>query len=810
MKLERTLCFLIITSLLIFSDMAPAFGNVCRSKTDSQQTIPDLSSFSPNEDYKKAIELFGYAAMQLFRYSAIPPQDTTEYCEPPPFTSSAENYCMTPECFKEAAEILYKLDETEDPCTDFNQFACGGWLKRYTIPENEAFVSTLSQERDDFHLKLKDLLDRKLDGSEPLFIKMIKDFYDTCMDVETIGSASSKPLKEVLKKLGGWPMMEGTKWNESKFDWIQSLISFKELGFDHNILLNLSVSADEKNSRVNKIHLSNANVPRLQNSGDRILYSEIIVDSTKLLAAGNDDEKPDKLADRGDIVEVINFVGHLKTFGTSYSGPEETTDVKISDTVDESQEMVPQPCLLEEADEKEKEADEEETDDEKTKVKDSYTVKELQEKIPQIPWLTYFNGLLNDEIDENEKLVIKDLADIKRFVKLMSLIKKRMVANYMLWTVVLQSMPFLSKEWRDLHRRYNSLMGNEIKEKSRLEQCLGHFQNEDLSLALGSYYVRHYLDEESEELLSKIETYVQTELEKILQETDWMDEMTKKHSIDKVKAINFYISYPKELLNKAAVMEIYKNLMIDDESFYKNGMKLKKWNTDKALSLLRKLNTEKDWTSHITINEVNTFYNFLENSIDIPMGLLKGIYFKKERPYYLNFGALGSAIGHEIAHGFDSQNRRRDKDGNKVNWRNEATDEIFKNKLQCMVNQYSSYSIENGMKVNGCLTKDENFADNGGLIAAYRAYQSWAKDNGPDKFLPGLKYSQNQMFWISAAHAWCGKINPNNLKEALTESTYSPFKFRVIGPMSNLEEFSKEFNCSPDSPMNRKNKCQVW
>lgn len=51
-------------------------------------------------------------------------------------------------------------------------------------------------------------------------------------------------------------------------------------------------------------------------------------------------------------------------------------------------------------------------------------------------------------------------------------------------------------------------------------------------------------------------------------------------------------------------------------------------------------------------------------------------------------------------------------------WQNSSVD-AFKLQTQCMVEQYSNYSI-NKEPLNGKHTLGENIADNGGLRAAYK------------------------------------------------------------------------------------------
>ena len=185
-------------------------------------------------------------------------------------------------------------------------------------------------------------------------------------------------------------------------------------------------------------------------------------------------------------------------------------------------------------------------------------------------------------------------------------------------------------------------------------------------------------------------------------------------------------------------------------------------------------------------------------------------------------------IGHEITHGFDDRGRQFDKDGNNMNWWDPQTDLNFRNHTQCIVDQYSNYTVpENGLQVNGVNTQGENIADNGrradapatldslvattgGLKEAFRAYKKWVGDHGSEKSLPGLSYTPDQLFWISAANVWCGKYRSEVLKLRVLVGSHSPPMFRVIGPMSNIREFADSFSCPLGSNMNPHSKCSVW
>lgn len=192
-------------------------------------------------------------------------------------------------------------------------------------------------------------------------------------------------------------------------------------------------------------------------------------------------------------------------------------------------------------------------------------------------------------------------------------------------------------------------------------------------------------------------------------------------------------------------------------------------------------------------------------------GILQGQLFTADRPRYMNYAAIGVAIGHEITHGFDDQGRQFDLDGNLVDWWGNDTAEAFKEKSQCFVDQYSNYTEkQTGLNLNGITTLGENIADNGGAKEAYLAYQNSVRLFGHETTLPGLRYTANQLFWITFAQTWCAVDRPETLKKSILTDSHSPNEFRVLGTLMNLKEFAADFQCPEGSRMNPVKKCEVW
>lgn len=159
--------------------------------------------------------------------------------------------------------------------------------------------------------------------------------------------------------------------------------------------------------------------------------------------------------------------------------------------------------------------------------------------------------------------------------------------------------------------------------------------------------------------------------------------------------------------------------------------------------------------------------------------------------------------------------RQFDSTGNLKNWWHNETLSKYVEKAKCFVNQYGKYMI-NGQHVDGVNSLGENIADNGGFKVAYRSYKNLVRgDKESDKEheelkLAGFNYTRDQLFWITGAQTWCTKRRKESIHIMMETGDHPLEQFRVIGSLSNNEDFIKDFKCPKGSKMNAKEKCEVW
>lgn len=735
-----------------------------------------------------------------------------------------DNICLSPGCIRAAAQILNNMDNRTDPCDDFYQFACGRWIETQLIPDEKTSVSVFSQNTADLNVQLRALIEAKSKEQDPPIVGQMRNLYSSCMNLSDIEARGDGPLLEVLKDFGGWPVLTATSQSDSpptvtttmellvttptssptpsssstrdnlrpirrsmrrsgrhlsrnsrntnRFSWLETLIKFRKRGFSHDMIIDLSVVADIRNNRryIVELDQSSLGLPDRSyyfkglNDTTVAAYYKLMIDSAVMLGA------PQREAQE-QMREVLDFESSL---------------AKISISRENRRNV--------------------------SRLYNKMKARELYDLAPNIDWRRYLTSLLGDEdfdmdIDD---VIVKVPSFIKSLDELLLNTQSRIVINYMIWRAVRHSMSGLSRRWRELLHGYNTITTGRQVEEPRWEICLGSLEG-TLATALSALYVKNHFNQESKESAIEMVKYIKEEFLKILDEIDWMDDETRQEAKLKAKGIVPYIGYPDELLQDDLVEELYSKLEMSRTNYYQNLRSLRIWSTNYAFSQLRKPNRRGDWKKHSRAAVVNAYYNSLENSIEFPAGILRGAFFDAERPNYMNFGAIGYVIGHEITHGFDDRGRQYDREGQDRNWWKPKTDAKFKERAQCIIEQYGNYTLEeNQLKVNGLNTQGENIADNGGIKEAFRAYRRWTKYNGKESKLPGLGYSPDQLFWISAANIWCGKFRPELLKLRVNAGVHSPAKFRIIGPLSNSPEFAQSFDCPLGSPMNPQKKCSVW
>jgi predicted metalloendopeptidase len=240
----------------------------------------------------------------------------------------------------------------------------------------------------------------------------------------------------------------------------------------------------------------------------------------------------------------------------------------------------------------------------------------------------------------------------------------------------------------------------------------------------------------------------------------------------------------------------------------KNNFLCNKEDNEYRFSKLYKNIDRTEW--FMDPHEVNAYYSPSFNEIVFPAGILQAPFFSDKYDKALNFGAIGSVIGHEMTHGFDDQGCKFDSLGNLNNWWSKNDKIKFKLKTNVIKNQFNNYTIE-GEKVNGELTLGENIADLGGLFISLEAFKKYLKENPEEnKLIENL--TPIQRFFISYTRIWRCNTRKEELKKRIMTDPHSPPSLRVNGIIKNIDDFYEAFNIKKGDELflEKSERAKIW
>ncbi|KAL6255643.1 hypothetical protein P5V15_012891 [Pogonomyrmex californicus] len=314
-----------------------------------------------------------------------------------------------------------------------------------------------------------------------------------------------------------------------------------------------------------------------------------------------------------------------------------------------------------------------------------------------------------------------------------------------------------TNEMRELYDSWEKALSKEelFYPRNRSEICKG---SREIKEVLAYEFVRKYFTNDVLEIAIKMFNEIEEEMEYLIQNSDWLNDKGKNFASAKLKNMKKMIGY-----------------RIGTKYFNHTGL---------LSRIVSAANFENPW-------------------------------FACGQPQALNYGMVGAIMGHEVNHGFDDQGYMYDKDGTFLGWFSAMAD-AYDKKKDCFVEQFNNYPIDTKtnkkIKDYGEQTTGDNIADTMGLQAIFKAYQSnQKKNNTTDAILPGLEdFTSNQLFFLGFANSWCEAIKSDKLMTIAENDEHSIARLRVIGSVSNSDDFAEAYNCLVGSPMNPEKKCNIW
>jgi putative endopeptidase len=674
-----------------------------------------------------------------------------------------------------ASDVLSSMNKDVDPCDDFYEYACGGWIQanRELMPADR---SSWSKSFSGVDSRNREVLKQILNDDWP----MLGTFWRNCLDMESRNALGETPLatfvdsiqalvsaEDLFRQVGelhaaGFPALFSFYVEPDMDEPLRYLANFDQGGFQlpaPEYYASGSGAQMDELQRQYQLHMQrtlallNMNEPAFGADGDAagIAYGvEASLASAALSRTARKD--PNAISHKGTLLAM-----------TMPSGDE-------------------------------------------------------QRRAEVAPlWRAYLEGLgAGDAIDVSATLV--NVAEPAFFEHMIDLVtaepSMRKMRAYLLWMISSSTASLLSQPFLDEQFRYTSMIYGAAQPPSLDDRCLAA-ANSVLGMLLGRYYVAQEFSADSKVMASDLVRRLELAFQQSLRTNTWIaTDATRQTAIGKIDAITNHIGYPDTWPDRSA-------FFVQPGDFFGNVVESHR--LDSAKEVLR-VGCAVDRAAEFDMNPqlVNAYYNPLSNSIVFPSGILQRPFFVPGAPAAYNFGSIGAVIAHEITHSSDDEGRRFDALGrlNEAAW-DPASIAAFNGRAQCVIELFDTYepfgSADTSgvggapLRVNGNLTLGENIADLG-IKFAHAAYRTLADVSNQHNALVHntFKMSNDQLFFTSFAQTWCTIYKDEYLRFLVNTNPHSPAQYRVRGAVSQTPAFADAFKCPVGSPMNPSSKCSVW
>jgi putative endopeptidase len=423
---------------------------------------------------------------------------------------------------------------------------------------------------------------------------------------------------------------------------------------------------------------------------------------------------------------------------------------------------------------------------------------ELQKMTPSFNWATFFKGTAAPQF-ENINVTQPEF-----FQNLDSLLTATPVADwksYLRWRLINNRADNLPAAFENANFDFYSRTLNGTKEMlPRWRRCTMVVDN-TLGEAAGAEFVKRAFTPEAKARMIALVNNLIAALRDDIGTLDWMSDETKKAAIAKLQAFTVKVGYPDKWRD-------YSAMKVTPASYFNNVTAASAYSVNRNLGKIGRPVDKTEWG--MTPPTVNAYNNSLYNEIVFPAGILQPPFFNPEADDAINYGAIGSVIGHEMTHGFDDQGRKFDANGNRTDWWTTEDASNYLKRADCVEKQFSSFKVEDGLYQNGKLVLGESIADLGGLKIAYLAFKKSMEGKPRPADVDG--YTPEQRFFLGWAQVWGRNQTPEAARQQVKTDPHPLGRFRVNGPLSNMPEFAAAFECQAGDKMVRPepDRCQVW
>jgi putative endopeptidase len=559
------------------------------------------------------------------------------------------------------------LDRTVDPCDDFYQFACGGWIARTEIAADkpEAMRSFVDIEDRNLAYEHAMLEQARAHPGDPQS-HQLGTFYASCMDEAAIDRAGLAPLR---------PMLAAVDKVKDARSLTAALGALDAAGFSGLFVLAPTQDSADARNVIAGIDQGGLGLP------DRDYYLETDEHTRGVLAAY-----------QSYVESLLAALGHR-------AARQEAADVIALET---------EIARIS----KDKVA--------RRDPRGNYHKIDragVARAMPRFDWDAFWAAVGLRDVRHVTVTSVELLAGLD---KLVAATRPDVWRSYLAFHIANDAAPLLTKQLEDTQFKFTSALTGQPEQSPRWKRCVNQTVDA-LGDLVGQAFVRDRFGAEAKATAESQVRAIVAAMAGNLITLPWMDDTTRARARAKLEAMTYQIGYP-------ARWKTYP-FKLDTRTWAANAFAARRAERTRQLAKIEKPVDRNDW--QMTAAQVNAYYDPQLNGMVFPAGILQPPFYSLGAAIPVNLGGIGVVMGHELTHGFDDQGAQYDAAGNLVNWWQPDTERQFQQRTRCVIDQYAAYEVTGGTHLNGGNTVGENIADIGGVklsLAAYRNLRSTADD----------------------------------------------------------------------------------
>ena len=638
--------------------------------------------------------------------------------------------------------VVTNMDRSVKPGEDFNEYANGAWMKRTEIPPDRGRIGVFTSLDDLSNKRTVGLIEEAAKSSAPAGsgLRKIAALYNSYMDEAAIEAKGVSPVRPRLDAIGA--IRDKRELARALGESLRSDVdALNNTNFHTNNLFGLWVAPGFSDSDHYTAYL---------------LQGGLQLPDREYYLGDNDRMRDIRTKYRAHISNILKLAGFTDT------------DARAGRIFELEHAIAEKHISL---------ADSEDVH----KANNTWKQTDFTAKAPGLDWVEYFRGA---GLGKQPSFIVWQPTAFTGESALVASTSLETWKDWLAFHSIETYAGALPKAFDDERFAFfGKVLSGTPEQRPRWQRGVD-LVNNLLGDAVGQIYAQRYFPPEAKAELQAMVANIISSFRKRIDALRWMDPKTKAEAQAKLTTLYVGIGYPE-------TWHDYSAYEVNADDIFGNVCWGSLFEYHRDVARLGLPVDRKEWS--MTLQTVNAVNLPLQNALNFPAAILQPPFFDPQAPAAANYGAIGSVIGHEISHTFDTEGSAFDSKGRVRNWWTPADLAHFEASTAKLAAQYDTYKPFPDLSVNGKQTLGENIADVAGISAAYDGYRA-SLDGKTAPTQDG--FSGDQQFFIAFGQNWESKSREAALRRQVVTDPHAPAQFRADS-VRNIDAWYSAFDVQP-------------